>query len=254
MPKLSTLLILITSLILGCETSPSPQDEPINPPAKGFNETDSDPKAIAIADEVMEAMGGRKAWDATRFLRFTFNGKRALIWDKLGKKVRIEVPQDSLVYLLDYKGGYTAKTYQGGELFSEPDSILKYTEQARRIWINDTYWLVMPFKLKDSGVTLAYVGEEETESGEAADLIELTFDGVGVTPQNKYQVWVSKQDRLVIQWAYFREASEAEPRIVTPWRGYQEYDQILLSGDRGPLQLGDISAPKSLPTELFETL
>ena len=32
----------------------------VNPPAKGFNLEASDQKAITIADEVMEAMGGRK--------------------------------------------------------------------------------------------------------------------------------------------------------------------------------------------------
>ncbi|MEM9984786.1 MAG: hypothetical protein AAF804_06795 [Bacteroidota bacterium] len=208
MPKFYTLFVLLISLIIACETPATTQEAASNPPAKGFNEAGSDPQAIALADEVMAAMGGRNAWDQTRYLRFTFNGRRALIWDKLGKKVRIEVPQDSLVYLLDYQIGYTAQTYQNGKLFSEPDSVLKYTEQARRIWINDTYWLVMPFKLKDSGVTLTYLGEDETEVGEPAEVIELTFDGVGVTPQNKYQVWVSKQDKLVIQWAYFQEASE----------------------------------------------
>ena len=31
---------------------------------------------------------------------------------------------------------------------------------AYAIWVNDTYWLLMPYKMKDPGVTLAYDGEE----------------------------------------------------------------------------------------------
>ena len=43
-----------------------------NPPAPGFNTADSDPKAIALADEVMAAMGGRANWDATRYITWRF--------------------------------------------------------------------------------------------------------------------------------------------------------------------------------------
>ena len=42
-----------------------------NPSAAGFNLTDSDAKAIAIADEVMQAMGGRHNYDQTRFLKLS---------------------------------------------------------------------------------------------------------------------------------------------------------------------------------------
>jgi len=33
----------------------------------------------------------------------------------------------------------------------------------------------MPFKLKDSGVTLKYLGEENTQDEKAADVIQMTF-------------------------------------------------------------------------------
>lgn len=46
----------------------------------------------------------------------------------------------------------------------------------------------MPYKLKDSGVTLKYKGEGQTEEGEPAQVLVLTFKDVGVTPQNKYEV------------------------------------------------------------------
>ena len=55
------------------------------------------------------------------------------------------------------------KVKMGGEELSHPDSLSKYLEKGKNMWINDSYWLVMPYKLKDSGVTLKYVGEEENE-------------------------------------------------------------------------------------------
>ena len=64
-------------------------NQPENPAAPGFNQANSDAKAIALADAVMEAQGGRQAWDETRFLDWNFFGRRRLLWDKQENKVRI---------------------------------------------------------------------------------------------------------------------------------------------------------------------
>ena len=59
--------------------------------------------------------------------------------------------------------------------------IADLTKLGKGQWINDTYWLVMPFKLKDSGVTLKYVGDGKTQAGDDADVLAMTFKNVGVT-------------------------------------------------------------------------
>ncbi len=251
------LFLLLLSLLLACQSATDQQSQAApNPAAPGFDQQASDPEAIAVADEVMQAMGGRSAWDATRYLRWTFFGRRHLIWDRQQQRVRIEVPADSLVYLFSYAKAPEARTFKNGVEFTAPDSVLKYTEQARRIWINDSYWLVMPFKLKDSGVTLKYLGEDKIGIDDVVpcELLELTFDQVGVTPQNKYQVWVSKTEHLVRQWAYFAEATDEAPRFTLPWLDYQQYGKILLSGNRGPRQLTDIAAPQTLSDDTFTQL
>ncbi|MEL6650311.1 MAG: hypothetical protein AAFQ87_05825, partial [Bacteroidota bacterium] len=189
--------------------------EPGNPPYAGFDEAGSDAKAIAIADEVMEAMGGRAAWDATRYLEWNFFGARKLTWDKLEQRVRIEIPRDSTTLLANYETK-EGRAMVAGQEITNPDTLAMMMEQARRAWINDSYWLVMPFKLKDSGVTLNYVGQDSA-FGEAADVLSLTFKEVGVTPQNKYHVWVSQKDQLVKQWSYYPNATDDSARFVTPW-------------------------------------
>ncbi len=45
-----------------------------NPAADGFDMAGSDPKAVEIADQVMQAMGGRKAWDNTHYISWNFFG------------------------------------------------------------------------------------------------------------------------------------------------------------------------------------
>lgn len=224
-----------------------------NPAAEGFNAEGSDPEAIAIADEVMEAMGGRSAWDSTRYISWNFFGRRSLLWDKKTGNVRIDVPGDSVVYLINVNQD-TGRVLLRGQEVVQQDSLAQYVEQGKKIWVNDSYWLVMPYKLKDTGVTLSYLGEDTTQAGEQADVLELRFQNVGFTPQNKYQVYVTKDDNLVKQWAYFSEAELDSPNFITPWQDYQEYNGILLSGSRGERGLSEISVYDSLPQKNAFTL
>lgn len=223
-----------------------------NPAADGFNAAASDEMAIQWADKVMEAMGGRESWDTTRFLHWNFFGRRTLLWDKQEGKVRIESPADSMTYLVDIFNN-TGQVKKGDSVMSQPDSIAKYVERGRRIWINDSYWLVMPFKLKDSGVTLKHVGQDTTLAGSMAEVLSLTFESVGVTPQNKYLVYIDPATNLVNQWDFFTNADDEAPRFAMPWKGYQTYGALKLSGDRGKPQLSDIAVLESVPAAAFTT-
>ncbi|MEZ4828403.1 MAG: hypothetical protein R3C61_19245 [Bacteroidia bacterium] len=173
-----------------------------------------------------------------------------LTWDKYDNRVRIEIPRDSMVILVN-TNDVTGKVFQGSTEMTHPDSLAKFLDRGRRIWINDSYWLVMPYKLKDSGVTLTYAGADTTQAGAAADKLELRFKEVGVTPQNKYNVWVDKTSHLVTQWAYYANADDPEPRFVNPWEDYRTYGKILLSGGRGGRSLENIAVFDSLPEAVF---
>ena len=222
-----------------------------NPPASGFNAAASDEQAVQLADEVMQAMGGRTAWDTTRYFGWNFLGFRDLLWDKETGNVRIEVPQDSAIYLVNVNNN-TGRVVMRGEEIIQPDSLAKYVQAGKEIWINDSYWLFMPFKLKDSGVTLTYAGEDTLMGGGPAEVLELHFEGVGVTPQNKYKVFVDPEDHLVKQWAFYPEAAMDTPRFVLPWDGYETYGSLKLAGDRGERDISDIRVMNEVPEEEFE--
>lgn len=217
-----------------------------NPPAPGFNATASDAKAISIADEVMQAMGGRQAWDNTRFLSWNFFNRRKLLWDKQAGICRIEWTTRPLKIIVNLNDG-TGKVNLNGIEQTHPDSLAKYLDMGKKVWINDSYWLAMPFKLKDSGVTLKYLGESKTEAAESSDLLQMTFAGVGVTPNNKYHVWIDKKTRLVTQWAYFEKFSDEKAGIINAWARYKRCGKILISTERG-------SRGSLEPVEVFETV
>jgi hypothetical protein len=236
-------------LLVGCEKEQEERRE--NPPAPGFDLANSDPAAVELADSVMAAMGGRQNWDKTRYISWNFFGRRNLVWDKWEGNVRIESLPDSIIYLVNIND-LTGRVQIKGRELTEPDSLKQMLGRAKSIWINDSYWLVMPFKLKDSGVTLKYFGEDTTATGLLANVLELTFDSVGDTPENKYRVYIDVKDNLVKQWAYYKDANQDSASQVWPWDNYKKYGDLLLSADRsdakGPR---DVRVDEQLSSEVF---
>ncbi len=241
---LNTLAVAVTLQLL------SACNQHGNPPADGFDIVGSDQQAIEIADKVMTAMGGRPAWDETRFISWDFFGRRTLTWDKYKGRVRIESPRDSTIYLLDMSS-MTGRVRIGNTELTGPDTLATLLERAMSLWINDSYWLVMPYKFKDTGVTLKYVGED-TLKNSSCHVLQMTFKGVGRTPDNKYRVYVDAADDLVKKWCYFANAAQDTANFTRPWDNYQLYGKILLSADRsdkgGP---ANVKVSGSLPDSLF---
>ena len=225
--------IFIATIAFACNSTAKFVNKDVpNTPAIGFNTEGSDAKAIAIADDVMKASGGRYAWDNTRFIRWTFFNKRALLWDKTKQKVRIDALDKDLKIRLNLQT-MTGKVWKDGNEITQADSVKKYLEQGKAIWINDSYWLVMPFKLKDSGVTLKYLGVKNNALDVPCDVLELTFKDVGNTPDNKYQVYVNPSSHLIVQWDYFVKNNADKPNLSTPWADYRGLGNIMLAVSRG---------------------
>jgi hypothetical protein len=223
-----------------------------NPPAEGFDLDGSHPIAVLLADQVMNAMGGRAKWDATNVIYWNFFGKRTLLWDKQNNWVRVDTPETKSVVVLNMNDN-TGRAWQEENEILDSVIVMEKLKQAKNAWINDSYWLVMPFKLKDSGVTLSYLREDTTQMGEKCDVLGLRFSSVGNTPQNGYEVWVSIDSRLIKQWAYFNNSEDENASFILPWDEYQSYDGLLLSGNRGDRKLTDIAVLSAVPTGAFDS-
>ena len=232
---------------------------PTSRPATRPSAQPSDPRAVAIADQVMERLGGQDAWDRTRYITWNFAGRRRHLWDRHTGRLRLERRGPSsgknYVIMLDLDTGQ-GSAWREGEPVKDQDGLHNMLKAAWSSWINDAYWLVMPYKLKDPGVTLRDLGKGRTAEGRAADVLELTFTDVGGTPQNKYHVWVPRDTGLVEQWAFFSTAADTEPAFVCPWSDWSRLGRIMLSGDRGEVQgrrfeLTEIGVFDELPDSLF---
>ncbi|PCJ25406.1 MAG: hypothetical protein COA97_07910 [Flavobacteriales bacterium] len=248
----------ILILLLSCSSETpkgviqEPISEKINPAAPDFDLENSDAKAIEIADAVMESMGGRKAWDDLKVVGWDFFGARHLWWNKHTGDVRIDFPESDSNILIVNLFTHQGKIKIDGEEVLGPDSLVKhYTEMAESMWINDAYWLFMPFKLKDSKTTLKYLNIDTAQGGVYSHKLQLTFNEIGDTPNNKYWVYVDTTSMLVSQWSYFSNASDSLPRMTTPWHDYQKYGELLLSGERGKRNITDITVMDSIAESVF---
>lgn len=229
---LSTIVFCFFLFVSCNDSAMESKIEEIKPPAQGFNLADSDSLAIEIADAVMEAMGGRQAWDNTTYLKWNFFDARRHVWNKETNDIRMIGIRDTFDISMNLDSLFGQVEWNGKTL-SDPDSLSKYLQMGKEMWINDSYWVFMPYKLKDSGVTLKYLGQDTMKTGTLAEVISLEFEKVAVTPQNKYHIYVDSTN-LVKQWDFYTNSSDSVARFTTPWMDYKTYGDIQLSSSRGP--------------------
>jgi hypothetical protein len=187
-------------------------------------------KANAIVKDMLDAMGGMKNYNDIHFIQWEFVNRK-LYWDKWTGDVRVENPEANQTILVNINS-LKGKVFENGVLVEDAKKANELLIKAKNWWINDSYWLVMPWKLQDPGVTLRYLKQEKLANGKPVDILQLTFNSVGVTPENKYWVYIDKEDQLIKQWAYYKRYNDAEPKFLKPWNNYQKVGDILLSFNR----------------------
>jgi hypothetical protein len=210
-----------------------------------FDPARSDPRAIAIADLALQALGGAPAWEQTRYLHFAFAVRRGgeeleyrtHLWDRYTGRLRyenVDTEGRPIVVLLDVNT-------RDGSAWRErrplaPEAAKALLDEAYEAWINDTYWLLMPYKMKDPGVRLRYAGSTE-EGGAVHDRIELSFEGVGLTPKDRYWAYVNRKTHLMDRWAYvLQDDPPGKEPTVWEWKGWTRRGRVLLCPEKVSLR------------------
>ena len=233
----------------------------------------TDARAIAVVDDMMKAMGGMDGWERTRFLRFDWvverDGKTVAyvrhLWDRYQGRYRVEWESRdgkkmAALFNVNSRDG---QVYVNGERARDEDE-QKYLDQAYGRFINDSYWLLMPWKLKDPGVHLRYYGEEKLD-GETCDVVQVSFESVGLTPGDNYWAFINRRTHILDRWAYFLQDFEGKPAMekATPWdwKDWQMIGSIRLAREK--VRVGSepariyfpvLLAPASVSDSVFEAL
>ncbi len=249
MPVFFPIVIGISCKQQNSETDIAKSEE--EPPVAGFDYSKSDTSAVNIANEVMRAMGGRKNWNKARFFTWNFLGEQRHFWDKETGDIRIESLKSNLILLMNVNSK-KGKVFVNGEEITQADSLKKYMELGEEMWANDSYWLVMPFRLIEPGTVLKYLDEDVAQTGETADVLEVTFTG-GPFAEQKFHVYIDKTSRFVIQWALYSKVENEDPTYVATWSEYEKYNNIRLASGRGRYEITEIAVADSFPSHTFTT-
>jgi hypothetical protein len=218
-----------------------------------------DAKAEELAHTVMQAMGGEKAWYAAHFVRFDFKvnagGKmvvdRSHLWDKMTGRYRLDekTKDGKLRVVLFNVGDRKGSAYVDGKKL-EGAAGAKAVKDAYEAFINDMYWLAMPWKWLDPGVNLEYLGPK-TRGNEAGEMVRLTFDHVGLTPGDRYDAFVSSQSHMMTHWDYKLQDGD---KGSWDWQ-YGDYGGIKLAknhtGAKMSIDMGDVRVMDQLDDAFF---
>lgn len=197
----------------------------------GATAAPSDPRAVEVADRVMAELGGRERWNDLRIVRWTFQPAagdtlrpaRRHAWDKHTGWHRVEgTNRAGQAYCaIANLNDSTGMAWVGGRPV-EGDSLRMLIRSARAFWTNDSYWFLMPYKLRDPGVTLGYEGEVRDAAGTVCDRITLSFENVGLTPGDRYWVDVNRATHRIEGWEYVLQGTQPPPTRWT-WEGWEEH-------------------------------
>lgn len=256
-------VLLVSAVLIGCSEGTRAGDPEATEPRYSFE----DPEVTRIYERMMEKLAPDRGWERARYIRFDWAvytgegepGKRFHRWDRYTGEYRLEAPTGDgrMVALFNVDRPGEGRVWIDGELV-EGERRAELLERAHAVFINDTYWLLMPYKWDDPGVHTEHLGERTDEEGRTWEVVKLTFDeGVGRTPRNEYLAFIDPESGIMERWHHFRTAG-VEP-LVADWTEWRKVGPIMLAGDR-PLAGGggrhiafeDLVVSETVPQGAFE--
>ena len=197
-----------------------------------------DPAAVDVAKRTLDAMGGAAAFARLRTLKFDFvvvrggeeAGRWRHAWDRGDGRYKVEGKDKAghalvIVFNVNRRGEGRAWS-DGRELAG--DDLKAALERGYGRFINDTYWLLMPAKMLDPGVNLASE-DPVTEDGRTFDVVRLTFDKVGLTPDDTYWAYVARDTGLMERWDFVLTGQTAADRARFAWTGWEAVGPVRLA-------------------------
>jgi hypothetical protein len=197
-----------------------------------------DDAADALGHQLIAALGGETAWEKARQFQFDFVVERdgtaiarfAHAWDRYTGDYRLTGTDKTGAPYAVY---FNVNTRQGKVIVNgrpvEGEPAVEQLQSAYERFINDTYWLLAPWKVFDPGVNRALDGEKPCPQGGVCDILKLTFgENVGLTPRDAYWLWITKEGHRMVAWQYVLNGA-AEPPTMAAWNDWRKFDGILLS-------------------------
>lgn len=166
---------------------------------------------INFAQEIANAHGF-KNWKNVSEITFTFGGKRSWLWKPKTNDVTLMTKKDTINY--------------------NRTSVDSLSYKADRAFINDKFWLLIPFQLVwDSSATISEPTKTKAPvSKELMNKITITYPNKGgYTPGDAYDIYFD-DDYIIKEWG-FRKGNKVEAGLVNTFEDYQDFSGLKLALD-----------------------
>jgi hypothetical protein len=166
---------------------------------------------LSIAEKIANAHGYEN-WKNVSEITFTFAGKRSWIWKPKTDDISLIREQDTIHY-------NRAKM---------DSTFIKFD----RGFINDKFWLLIPFQLVwDEN---ANISEPEKATSPIAGIemnkITLTYSNLGgYTPGDAYDIYFSN-DYIIKEWG-FRKSNQDKAGLINTFEYYQDFNGLKIALD-----------------------
>ena len=247
------------------------------PPASA--KAHQDPRAVALIDAMEKAVDPERSWNKIAGLRFTqtyrhddqITGEFRHTWDiksglyRVQGKAKDGGERDVIFNPATRKGeGWTQAFIpilpekgkpmppggppMVGRWFHPPGGPqTAYLKFGYERYLNDTYWFLLPLKLKDPRIGLELETEESID-GEPHDVVRVVLPKeLELTAGRTFWIYVNRKTHLIDQWEYPTEvtspqpASRKDPRHKTTWlwQDWKSFGPFHLSALRFDPATGD---------------
>ncbi|WP_033960989.1 hypothetical protein [Psychroserpens jangbogonensis] len=210
MTRLLTILCLLT-ILTACKSETKDQTTEA--------ETASEEKKELTTAEKIAKAHGFDNWKNVNEIKFTFNVdrgenhfERSWTWNPKIDNVRLVSKKDTI--------NFNRKSM---------DSVSMKTDRA---FINDKFWMLIPFQLVwDEGTTFSEAIKEITPiSKTELNKITLTYGNEGgYTPGDAYDIYYD-DDYIIKEWV-FREGNSKEPSMTTTFENHEDFNGIKIAKD-----------------------
>jgi hypothetical protein len=188
-----------------------------------------DARTMEVIHKTMNAMGGLEEWKSVMALRFNFQVEpkgapaKAVkhLWDRRLNRDHVEGTKDNkpMVAWINLTTKKGMAWFDGKELAG--DDLNKAMEWAYGRWVNDSYWVIMPFKLLDDGTSVHYMEEKDGH-----DVLHLSFGKVGLTPGDQYFAYINTDTGLMDKWEFLLQGGE---KGTFQWLDWTKVGNVRLS-------------------------
>jgi hypothetical protein len=200
-------------------------------------------RADTLIDAWLRAAGGARLWDAVRDVQYTMTTvwydpgsgleqrrRPRHIWIRKqdgGFRVRVErtEAEGGYVQVWDGQGGWA--TLNGALLADTARAVREIEAVAGDV----SYWIGLPWKLRDPGVRLRYM---RSDSNAAGEVVEVSFgDGVGLHPGDRYWYYFGDpRSPFPTEVHFLQEGNPPALRERTRWSDWRRSGPATYLGQR----------------------